>query len=65
MSRFWSVAALVVMGIIVADVLIHPGGTATASNGLIGMESSAVSGLLGTAPSATTSSGGGVISQPN
>lgn len=34
MSRIWSIAALVVGGIIVADILTHPVGTQAAANGL-------------------------------
>jgi hypothetical protein len=34
MSRFWSLAALVVGGLIVADILTHVQGTQAAANGL-------------------------------
>ena len=34
MSRFWSLAALVVGGIMLADILTHPRGTQAAANGL-------------------------------
>ncbi len=33
MSKFWSLAALVVGGLIVADILLHPAGTQAATNG--------------------------------
>ena len=48
MSKFFSLAALVVGGIIVADILTHPTGTAAASNGLNQLVSTSVGGLLGT-----------------
>jgi hypothetical protein len=50
MSRFFSLAALVVGGIIIADILIHPTGTKAASAGITGVTNPAVSGLLGVAP---------------
>lgn len=50
MSKFFSLAALVVGGIIVADILIHPQGTAAASSGINGITRPAISGLLGKAP---------------
>ena len=51
-SKFASIGLLVVAGIIVADILIHPTGTATAFNGASALEVPAVNGLLG---STTTS----------
>ena len=50
MSKFWSLAALVVGGIIVADILIHPAGTQAAANGISTVSKPAISGLLGSAP---------------
>lgn len=47
MSRFWSLAALVVGGIIVADILTHPAGTQAAANGLAGIITPSESALLG------------------
>jgi len=54
MSGILSIAALVVGGVIVADILTHPTGTAAASNGLLGLWSSSLNGLLG---STTTQKG--------
>lgn len=47
MSKFFSLAALVVGGVIVADILIHPTGTAAASNGIIGILKPSYNALLG------------------
>jgi hypothetical protein len=47
MSKFFSLAALVVGGIIVADVLIHPVGTKAAATGARGIAKPAINGLLG------------------
>ncbi|MDA8393991.1 MAG: hypothetical protein M0T72_01910 [Candidatus Dormibacteraeota bacterium] len=44
-------AGLVIVGIIVADFLIHPQGTATAFNGISGLVVPSEQGLLGQAPS--------------
>lgn len=49
-SQIFSLAALVVGGIIVADILIHPAGTSAASAGVTQIEKPAFSALLGTAP---------------
>lgn len=49
MSRFWSLAALVVGGIIVADILIHPTGTKAAAAGITGITKPAQNALLGVA----------------
>jgi len=56
MSGILSIAALVVGGVIVADILTHPTGTAAASNGLLGLWSSSLNGLLGstTTPKGST-----------
>lgn len=47
MARFFSLAALVVGGLIVADILIHPAGTNAASSGIVGVEKPVIHGLLG------------------
>jgi hypothetical protein len=47
MSGILSIAALIVGGVIVADILTHPAGTAAASNGLMGLWGSSLNGLLG------------------
>ncbi len=49
MSKFFSLAALVVGGVIVADILIHPAGTKIAATGINRVESPAIAGLLGQA----------------
>lgn len=46
-SQIFSLAALVVGGIIVADILIHPTGTMAATNGLAQITTPAESSLLG------------------
>jgi uncharacterized membrane protein len=46
-SSFISIVALIVGGVIVADILIHPAGTKAASDGLARLWSTSVSGLLG------------------
>ena len=43
-------AGLVVVGIIIADFLIHPAGTQAAANGLVNVTKPAEGALLGTAP---------------
>ena len=47
MGKFVSLGALIVMGLIVADIITHPTGTAAASHGLSGLESPVVTGLVG------------------
>lgn len=47
MARVFSLAALIVGGLIVADILIHPQGTQAASQGFAGIETPLVHGLLG------------------
>jgi hypothetical protein len=47
MSKWVSIVALVIGGIIVADILIHPSGTSAASKGITGVESPAFNALLG------------------
>lgn len=46
-SAVFSLAALVVGGIIVADILTHPSGTQAASNGLASIVTPSESSLLG------------------
>lgn len=43
-------AGLVVVGIIIADFLIHPSGTKAAANGLVNVTKPAEGALLGKAP---------------
>lgn len=47
MGKFASLAALVVMGIIVADIIKNPAGTSAASQGAQGIEKTATNALLG------------------
>jgi hypothetical protein len=47
MSKAFSIVALVIGGLIVADILIHPAGTAAASKGISGITGPAITGLLG------------------
>lgn len=47
MARLFAIGSLVVVGVIVADVLIHPSGTAAASTGIQGIEKPALNALLG------------------
>lgn len=49
MSKFLSLAALIVGGIIIADILLHPTGTKAASAGIQGVEVPASNALLGVA----------------
>jgi hypothetical protein len=49
MSHLFSLAALVVGGIIVADILIHPQGTQAATAGLASITTPAQNALLGKA----------------
>ncbi len=46
-SSLFSLAALIVGGVIVADILTHPGGTTAASKGVNALWSTSVNGLLG------------------
>ncbi len=48
-SQIFSLAALVVGGIIVADILIHPQGTQAATTGLANITTPAQNALLGKA----------------
>lgn len=47
MARLFSLGALVVGGFIVADILIHPAGTQAASQGIAGVSTPVIHGLLG------------------
>ena len=47
-GRVASIVSLVVIGVIVADVLIHPAGTNAASQGAVNVEKPALNALLGT-----------------
>lgn len=51
MTRFWSLAALVVGGIIIADLIAHPTGTKNAFGGVTTLESNVGNQLLGGGPS--------------
>jgi hypothetical protein len=46
-GRIAAIASLVIVGVIVADILIHPAGTAAASSGIVGVEKPALNALLG------------------
>ena len=50
MSGVLSLATLIIGGVIIADILTHPGGTAAASNGVNQLWSSSLGGLLGNVP---------------
>lgn len=43
-------AGLIVVGVIIADLITHPGGTTAAANGINNLAKTSVSGLLGQAP---------------
>jgi hypothetical protein len=47
MARLFSILALVVGGVIVADILIHPAGVTAASAGTANIEKPALNALLG------------------
>ena len=47
MAKFFSLAALVVGGIIVADIITHGSQTALAAQGVASIEQPAINGLLG------------------
>lgn len=49
MSGFLSLASLVVVGIIVADIIANPKGTAAASGGINSLVKTGTNGLLGKA----------------
>ena len=43
-------AGLIVVGVIIADLIVHPKGTTAAANGINNLAKTSVSGLLGKAP---------------
>ena len=43
-------AGLIVVGVIIADLIVHPNGTTAAANGISNLAKTSVSGLLGKAP---------------
>ena len=47
MARFFSLAALIVGGLVVADILLHPAGVQAASSGATALETPVIHGLLG------------------
>lgn len=49
-SRIAAAFTLIVVGVIVADILIHPDGTTAAANGVASILKPSYSALLGTAP---------------
>ena len=51
MAKFVSLASLVVVGIIIADIVTHGSDFAQAAGGLQYVENPAIAGLLGQAPS--------------
>jgi hypothetical protein len=46
-TSFLGLAGLVVVGVIIADFLIHPSGTTAAANGLVSIEKPSFNALLG------------------
>ena len=46
-GKLAAITSLVIVGVIIADILTHPAGTAAASNGITGIEQPALSALLG------------------
>jgi len=47
LARGAAIASLVVVGVIIADILIHPAGTQAASQGATNIEKPALNALLG------------------
>jgi len=47
-SGFWSFAGLIVVGLIVADLVLHPSGTSTAFAGITGVAKNTGNQLIGT-----------------
>lgn len=47
MAKFLTLGALVVWGVIIADIIANPGGTQAASSGIQGIEKPALNALLG------------------
>lgn len=48
-SGFWSAVGLVIVGLIVADLVLHPSGTSTAFSGITTLEKNTGNQLIGTA----------------
>jgi hypothetical protein len=48
-SGFWSLTGLVVTGLIIADLVLHPSGTSTAFKGVTGLTTATGNQLIGTA----------------
>lgn len=46
MGKWVSLGALIVVGLVVADILAHPQGTASAASGVTGIESPIIKGLV-------------------
>lgn len=46
-TGIFAVLTLVVLGVIVADLEIHPAGTTAAANGIVGIEKPGLNALLG------------------
>jgi hypothetical protein len=47
MSGIISIATLIIGGVIIADILTHPAGTAAASSGIGNLWGTSINGLLG------------------
>ncbi len=47
-SGFWSAVGLIIGGLIIADLVLHPSGTSAAFSGLNGLTSSTGNQLIGT-----------------
>lgn len=54
MAKFWSLAAFVVGGIIIADLIAHPSGTQTAFSGVTSLEGNVGNQLLGQSSGTST-----------
>ena len=50
MAKFFSLAGLAVIGIIIADIVAHGTEAASAATGVATIEDPVIAGLLGTAP---------------
>ena len=48
-TGFWAAVGAVIFGLILADIWIHPAGTAAAGNAVIGLEKNTGNQLLGRA----------------
>jgi len=53
-SKVFSIGALIVGGVIIADILTHPTGVAAASSGLNSLWSTSIGGLLGNTATSST-----------